>query len=204
MVGGQRQVFAARERWRSDHHRFGQVRRVEVNHLFKVNWQGMLAMNHPFELFLRGSLTYIGILVLLRVFKREAGSIGITDLLVLLLIADAAANAMADDYKSITDGAVLVITLIFWSYVLDLLSYHFPVARRLILPVAMPLIQDGLPLTSNLRRRWITDEELLSKIRLAGAEDLAQVKAAYFEVDGRISVIVDEARGAVLQAQPQS
>lgn len=42
----------------------------------------------------------------------------VTDLLVVVLIADAAHNAMAGDYRSLLDGILLVSTIVFWSYAL--------------------------------------------------------------------------------------
>lgn len=50
----------------------------------------------------------------LRVLRREAGSIGISDLVVVVLIADAAQNAMAAEYRSLTEGAILVATIALW------------------------------------------------------------------------------------------
>jgi uncharacterized membrane protein YcaP (DUF421 family) len=177
--------------------------RTEVGNTFGVDWGAVFTVDTPLaEIVVRASLTYLGIFVLLRLFKREAGSVGITDLLVLVLIADAAQNAMAANYTSVTDGAVLVGTLLFWSYALDWLGYHVPRARRLVRPRPVPLIQDGLPLEDNLRRQLITEEELLSQVRLGGAENVARVKAAYVEVDGRISVILDENQRPRVHAQP--
>jgi len=69
----------------------------------------------------------LALFLLLRlVLKRQSGNMGVTDLLVIVLIADAAQNAMASDYKSVPDGLLLVSTIVFWSYALDWLSYHFP------------------------------------------------------------------------------
>jgi hypothetical protein len=62
--------------------------------------------------------------------KREAGGVGITDMLVIVLLADAAQNAMAGEYKSISDGLVLVSTIIFWSYALDWLGYRYGGRRQ--------------------------------------------------------------------------
>jgi hypothetical protein len=36
-----------------------------------------------------------------------------------VLIADAAQNAMAGEYKSITEGALLVLTIVFWNVFID-------------------------------------------------------------------------------------
>jgi len=57
---------------------------------------GRLLPEIPLELVLRGSLIYLALFALLRiVLKREAEAMGITDLLVVVLIADAAQSAMA-------------------------------------------------------------------------------------------------------------
>ena len=60
---------------------------------------------HLAEIVLRGTLVYLFLFTILRVLRREAGVVGIADLLVVVLIADAAQNAMASEYKSITEGA---------------------------------------------------------------------------------------------------
>ena len=71
------------------------------------------------EIILRGTLVYLFLFCFLRFLRRETGVIGISDLLVVVLIADAAQNTMSSDYKSVTDGAILVATIIGWDYVLD-------------------------------------------------------------------------------------
>jgi len=40
-----------------------------------------------------------------------------------------------------------------------------------------------------MRRELITEEELMSHIRQQGVDDLSQVREAYLEGDGRISVV---------------
>ena len=77
-----------------------------------------------FEIILRGSVMYIALFALLRIIlKRQTGTLGMTDLLLITLLADASQNAMAGEYKSVPDGIVLVGTLIFWNYALDWLSF---------------------------------------------------------------------------------
>ena len=73
--------------------------------------------------------------------RRGAGTIGISDLLVIVLIADAAQNAMASEYKSITEGLILVTTIVSWDYFLDWLGYKFPVIRPLLRPPTVSLDQ---------------------------------------------------------------
>jgi uncharacterized membrane protein YcaP (DUF421 family) len=97
----------------------------------------------------------------LRILRREAGAISISDLLVVVLIADAAQNAMASEYKSITEGIILVMTIAFWDYFLDWLSYTFPPVRPLLHPAPLLLIKDGQIHRRNLRKEIITEEELI-------------------------------------------
>ena len=145
------------------------------------------------RLILRGSLIYLGIFALMRfVLKREAGTIGLPDLLMTVLIADAAQNAMAVEYHSITEGFMLILTIVFWNYTLDWLGQRFPRMARLLHPPPLPLVKDGRLLRRNMRRELITEEELRSHLRQQGITEFAQVQAAYMEGDGQISIIPRE------------
>src|SRR6188474_337996 len=69
------------------------------------------------EIFIRGSIMYLALFAMLRLTRgRYAGGLSMADLLVIVLIADAAQNALAGDYTSITDGLVLVGTIVGWAY----------------------------------------------------------------------------------------
>jgi uncharacterized membrane protein YcaP (DUF421 family) len=157
---------------------------------YNIDWKVffMPSMNIG-EIFLRGTIMYLFLFIVLRLLRREAGAIGISDLLVVVLIADAAQNAMANDYKSITEGIVLVSTLAFWDYFLDWLSYQYPAVQRLLRPPPLLLIKDGRIQRRNLRLEMITEEELMAKLREQGIEQVEEVKQSYIEGDGTISVI---------------
>ena len=147
---------------------------------------------HLGEIILRGTVVYLFLFTLLRVMRREAGAIGISDLLVVVLIADAAQNAMGSDYKSITEGLVLVATIAFWDYFLDWLGYRFPAVRRLIRPAPLLLIKDGRIQRRNLRKEMITEEELMGQLREQGVDSVEEVTKSYMEGDGHISVITKD------------
>ncbi|MGZ8163357.1 MAG: YetF domain-containing protein, partial [Methylobacter sp.] len=63
---------------------------------------------------------------------------------------------------------------------------------RLAQSSALCLFRDGKLLHRNMRQEMLTEEELMSKIREQGLEDLSQVKEIYMEGDGTISVIKRE------------
>jgi uncharacterized membrane protein YcaP (DUF421 family) len=163
-----------------------------VDWLVGVDWDRILVPTTPLlEIVLRGSLVYLALFGLLRlVLKREAGGLGVADLLVVVLLADASQNALVDDYASIPDGLLLVATLVFWSHALNWLGYRFPGAERVLRPDPLPLVRDGRLLRRNLRKELLTEGELMTQLRLQGVDRLAEVKQACMEADGRISVVV--------------
>jgi uncharacterized membrane protein YcaP (DUF421 family) len=167
-----------------------------MDKLFQIDWSAVFVPTVSLlEIILRGTLIYLFLFVVLRVLRRESGGLAIADVLVIVLIADASQNAMSSDYKSITEGAVLVGTIIFWDYTLDLLAYRSPVLQRLVRPAPLPLIKNGQMLRKNMRQEMITEEELLSQLRQQGIDDTASVEKCYLEGDGQISVVSGKKEG---------
>jgi uncharacterized membrane protein YcaP (DUF421 family) len=161
-----------------------------MNTLSQIDWKSVFVPSvHIAEIFLRGTMVYLFLLLVLRVLRRQAGAIGISDLLVIVLIADAAQNAMASEYKSITEGIILITTIAFWDYFLDWLGYRSPRIQRLIRPGPLLLIKNGQMQRRNMRQEIITEEELMGQLRKQGVECVEDVKKCYLEGDGQISVI---------------
>ena len=147
-----------------------------------------------FELMLRGTLVYWLVFLLFRfLLRRDVGAVGIADILLLVIVADAAQNAMSGGYDTFTEGAILVLTIVAWNWLLDVLSYRFVAIRRFTTPGRLTLVRMGVAQRRNMRREFITMDELREKLREQGIEKLSEVKAAYLEGDGEISVIRNSA-----------
>jgi uncharacterized membrane protein YcaP (DUF421 family) len=168
--------------------------------LVGVDWNKLFVPSTPLaETLLRGTLMYLALVCLMRlVLQRETGAVGLADLLVVVLLADAAQNALADDYSSIPDGVLLVVTILFWSHALNWLGYRSRLVERLLHPAPKPLVRDGRLLRPNMERELVTEEELMSQLRLQGVDDLREVKVVHMEGDGRFSVVLRQpgSRGA--------
>jgi uncharacterized membrane protein YcaP (DUF421 family) len=145
-----------------------------------------------FEIVLRGVLMYLAIFILLRVLLRGRTGASLPDLLVLVLIADAAQNAISAEYHSWTAGLVLVATIIGCSSAMDWLAHRVPTIDRYVNPEKKPLVANGRILRKALNDDWMTEAELMAQLRLNGVEELSKVKAAYLEPTGEISVIKAE------------
>lgn len=142
------------------------------------------------ELVVRGTLVFLGLMLCLRlVGQREAGGLGLTDLLVVVLIVDAASSGLTGDTDTIGDGFILVGTILFWSVALDAVSYRWPRLGRILKARPKPLIEDGRLNRRVMRRELMTDVEVFAQLRLHGVERLDQVHRAYLEPNGMISVV---------------
>src|SRR3954469_7971382 len=145
---------------------------------------------HPLEIFVRGTVVYIVLFLLLRLaLKRPSGGVRMTALLAVILIAHAAQNAMAGGYHSIADGVLLVATILGWAYAIDWLGYHVPAVERIVHPPPLPLVADGHLLRRNMRTEPITYGGLMSQLRAQGIDDVARVHRAYLEGNGELTVI---------------
>jgi uncharacterized membrane protein YcaP (DUF421 family) len=96
---------------------------------------------------------------------------------------------MAGGYETISDGMLLIGTIVFWNLAVDWLAYRSPWFRRLAQPSALLLIDHGRILRHNLRLEMMTEDDLLAKLRDKGLERPEQVKRAYMESDGAFTVI---------------
>jgi len=162
-----------------------------MSELFRLDWKEVFAPSVPLpEILLRGTVMYLALFLLLRlVLKRQSRTLEVTDLLVIVLLADAAQNGMSGGYRSVTDGLLLVGTILSWDYALDWLGYRWPALQRFMRPSPLLLVQDGKMLRRHMRRELITEDELMSEVRKRGLQDLAQVKRAFMEGDGSITII---------------
>ena len=144
----------------------------------------------PLELIIRGTVMYLFLFLLFRVVvRRRVGAIGMADILILVIIADAAQNAMSGEYKSVTEGAILVGTIMFWNVAIDWLNFRVPALRPWLEPPPMLLIQNGRILHRNLRHEYVTEDELKAKLREKGVKEYSEVAEAHMESDGNVSVI---------------
>lgn len=155
-----------------------------------VDWSSMWEPTVSLlELMLRGSIMYLAILAMLRFFRREAGEVGPADLLLIVVVADAAQSGMASEYRSVTEGLVLVATIFGWNYLLDWLSFKSPAVHRLVAGSPLLLVRDGRVLHRHLRREFLSLDDLRSLLRHKGIDDFAEVAKCHLEPDGQISVI---------------
>ncbi len=155
------------------------------------DWGSIFDITVPVgELVVRGTVTFLALLVLMRVVgQREAGGLGITDVLLVVLVAEATAPGLYGDASSVGDSIVIVVSILFWSVAVDALAYRWPLIGRVLKARPRLLVKDGEPNRKVMRREFMTEEEVASLLRLQGIEDISVVKRARIEPNGMVSVI---------------
>lgn len=155
------------------------------------DWNAILFPSTPvLELVVRATVVFLVLTVLFRIAgQREAGGLGLTDLLVVVLVAEAAGPVMLGDADTVADGIVVVATILGWSVALDAMAYRWPVFARITKAQARVLISDGQLNRHVMRREFMTYDEVLTQLRLHGISDIGAVHRVYLEPNGMVSVI---------------
>lgn len=155
-----------------------------------MDWAGLFVPGGSIlELMVRGTVLYLALFVMLRLLpRRQLGSLGVSDVLVIVLIADAAQNGLAGEYTSITEGIVLVATILFWDYAIDFVDHRFPGLHLNTSPPKL-LVENGRMFKRNMERENMSEDDLMSQLRQHGIEHLRDAKRVYAEGEGHISVI---------------
>jgi len=164
---------------------------ANVGYRMAIDWNGVFVPSLGLaEVVLRGTVMYIGLFLIMRFMgRRQAGQFGPADLLVIVMIADAAQNGLGKDYQSVTEGLLLVTTIVAWEYAIDWLHFRYPVLRPLLRPPSLTLVKDGKLDDVAMRKEMLTAEELGSQLRQQQVSDIADVVLAKLEGDGRLSVL---------------
>jgi uncharacterized membrane protein YcaP (DUF421 family) len=156
-----------------------------------MDWAALFAIHvPPLELVMRGTLMYWLLLLIFRfVLRRDPGAVGVADILFVVIIADASQNGMSGSYQTVAEGFILVGTLVFWNYALDWAGMHWKAVHKLTEPEPLQLVKDGQMLMRNLRKEFLTRDDVAAQLRQAGVDDVRTVRAAFLEGDGKLSVL---------------
>lgn len=166
------------------------VHLVYMWQLVPIDWQTLLVPSISLlELMLRGSVMYALIFAAMRILRRQRGALTTADLLVVVIVADAAQNAMASDHRSLPEGMVLVATIFAWNFAIDWMGYRSVRLHRLLNPSPLLLIENGAVREKHLRSELLTRDDLDAYLREQGVEQVADVRLCYLESNGHISVI---------------
>jgi uncharacterized membrane protein YcaP (DUF421 family) len=142
------------------------------------------------ELVIRATVIYWFLWLVVRgTGKRSLSELTPLDLLITIVLGDFVQQGVTEEDMSMTGAIIVVSTFVAWMLVGDALSRRSHRVERALEGEAVIVLRDGTPDIDRLRIERLTIEDLLGAAREAGFGDLADVRFAVLEHDGRFSFI---------------
>ena len=140
---------------------------------------------------LRGLVVYAFLLVLFRIAgRRTLSQMTNFDFVLLLIISEATQNAMLGSDYSVTNGFLVILTLIGIDIGLSVMKQRFPSIERYLDGLPLVIVDEGRPLRELMARARVDEQDVLSSAREKhGLERMEQIKYAVLERNGGISII---------------
>lgn len=143
------------------------------------------------ELVLRSVIVFSVLLMLLRLTrKRQVGQLAPSDLVLLLILANAVQNSMNAGDNSLVGGLISVCTLVALNFTVNKLVFKYKSVESLIEGRPQILIRDGILFNDAMLETGITNEEINGAMRQHGCNDISQVHLAILETNVSISVLI--------------
>ncbi|HET7710761.1 MAG TPA: YetF domain-containing protein [Thermoanaerobaculia bacterium] len=166
----------------------------------EVDWQQLG------ETAARGLFVYALMLLVIRLLgKRTVGNFTAFDLLVALMLGEVVDEIIYGDV-TLAQGTVAILVVAAAKYATAWLTFFGHGFEKVLEGTPTEIVRNGELLQKGLRREVLTEREALAALRLHGVDDLREVKKAVMEVDGEVSVILEEwaeplQKGDVLKKQ---
>ena len=140
---------------------------------------------------LRGFIMYLFLLVLFRIAgRRTLGQMTNFDFVLLLIISEATQNAMIGNDFSVTNGILVILSLVGLDIDFSILKQRFPILNRHLDGLPLVLVDQGRPVQELMRKTRVDEEDILFSAREKhGLERMEQIKYAVLETNGGISII---------------
>jgi uncharacterized membrane protein YcaP (DUF421 family) len=140
---------------------------------------------------MRGTAVYLLLLMIFRLAgRRTLAQMTNFDLVLLLIISEAAQNAMIGEDYSVTNGVLVVLTLVGLDVLLSQLKRWSEAAELWLDGKPTIIVEQGRPKTDIMKRARIDEDDVLTAAReTQGLERMEQIKYAVLESSGGISII---------------
>ena len=122
--------------------------------------------------------------------RRTMAQMTTFDFVLLLICGEATQQALLGDDFSITNAAVVVLTLVSLDLVLTALRARVPALERVMDGRPLVIMSRGRPLKDRMARERIDEEDIMHVARHThGLSRLDQIEYAVLETSGGISII---------------
>jgi uncharacterized membrane protein YcaP (DUF421 family) len=142
------------------------------------------------EIVIRAVVMFLFILVITRAMgKKELSQLTAFELILLITMGDLIQQGVTQEDQSITGAVLAVGTMALLVVILSAVQYRWSRTRNVIRGLPVVVLRNGRPVEEALRLERLRLEEIKEGAREQGITDLADVKLAILEPDGKLSFI---------------
>lgn len=141
------------------------------------------------EIAFRCGFIYLYTLLLFRMIgKSDRREMTPIQILIIVALGSAVGDSMFYPEVPLVHAMVVVTSLVFLNNLIERSKLKSPFMYKLLNSTATKVVEKGKLLTENMESEHLPEDELFSLLRMQGIEDLGEVKLAYLELGGDLSV----------------
>lgn len=168
----------------------------------------ILLGDHPpiflLEIAARTVIIFLYTLLLLRCMgKRGMGNLTPFEFAIIVALGSAVGDPMFQSDVPLLHCMLVITLIVGMQRGLAMVSERNAWAEKALSSTPTILVVDGVIQVENLYRESYTHEELLEALRLKGVEQLGEVRIAYLEPSGELSVLRKEQPRSGLSVEPE-
>lgn len=141
------------------------------------------------NIMIRGLIVYITVIVSVRLMgKRQIGELQPSELVTTFLLSEVASMPLQDKDISLITCIVLIFMIVSLEIIFSVITVKSGTFRTLMQGSSALVIKDGKLIQSKLKDLRYSIDDLLESLRLKDVFDISQVKYAYVETNGSLSI----------------
>lgn len=154
------------------------------------------------DIVLRASVVYFALYLATRLMgKRELAEMSPFDLVLLVIMGDLIQQGVTQDDRSILGALIAIATITLWVITIGWITYRSRRARNLVEGLPVVVVRDGRTVDELMKLERLHAEEIRQQARAVGIDDLAKVRLAVLEPEGKFSFILGGQPNPQFQAQ---
>lgn len=144
---------------------------------------------------IRTLIIYCSLLLIMRFMgKRQLGELEISELVTAFLLSEVASLPITNQDIPLAFALVPILVIMSLEVLLSGLLLKIPLLKRLLTVRPAILVREGKPDPKVMRNMRLSNEELISQLRLKDVTDMDDLAYAILEPNGQISVVLKATR----------
>ena len=142
------------------------------------------------EIVLRATVTFFFLLLVTRSMgKKELSQLSAFELILVITMGDLVQQGVTQEDQSLTGAFTAIATIATLIVVLSAIQFRWPRTRSAVRGIPVVVLRNGRPLEEAMRVERLKLDEIHEAARQQGIGDLAEVRVAILEPDGKLSFI---------------